>query len=404
MKNLTDKEKWQILVQMQDPPASESKEPPADKNELGLSYLAETVLQLPSDSAAEFLKSFPEDLQKEIIQSLPEEKSKAILEIFSYPPESVGAVMAKESMTLRQDATVGQAIDALHQVPVLQRGKAPYVYVLDEESQPVGVIKASDLLFHFKHEQVKDMMKTPVESVPAGATQEFASRLFQNKKFLAVPVTDQRGKFTGVISASSMIQGLREQADRDIAKMVGTSAEELKSPTVFKILKLRMPWLFVNIVSGLLCAFISGIFEAGMEAITVLFLFVPVVLGLSESIGIQGATIVVRNLSVAKIHFKDLGALFLKEISVGIVVGLVCGFVVGSAVYVWKHDWVLGAAISISLNVAITVSALVGLMLPLVFKSCRIDPAIASGPLVLALCDIQTLLVYFTLAGRIISA
>lgn len=159
----------------------------------------------------------------------------------------------------------------------------------------------------------------------------------------------------------------------------------------------------MSIASGLLCAFISGFFQQSIQTIAVLFLFVPVVLGLSESTGIQGATIVVRNLALGRVSLKDLGALFLREVAVGAAIGLVCGVIVGFAASFWKADGLLGLAVGSSMALAITVSGLIGLLLPVLFRHFKIDPAIASGPLVLAICDLQTLLVYFGVAGIILS-
>ena len=139
-----------------------------------------------------------------------------------------------------------------------------------------------------------------------------------------------------------------------------------------------------------------------MAEIAALFIFVPVVLGISESTGIQGATIIVRRLAGQKMAVKELFRLMGREILVGLMIGIICGILVGVITSFWQSNAALGFAIAISMNVAILASALIGLLLPIVFKAFKMDPAVASGPLVLALCDIQTLGVYFFLAGTIL--
>lgn len=87
---------------------------------------------------------------------------------------------------------------------------------------------------------------------------------------------------------------------------------------------------------------------------------------------------------------------------VGVLIGFICGGVVGSFASAWQANPSLGWALGGSMTIAIFISALIGLALPLLFKRLKLDPAIASGPLVLALCDIQTLLVYFNIAHSIL--
>jgi magnesium transporter len=405
MTKLSDKEKWEIVNAS--PEAPSGGLPEQDKNqtlqEIGLSYLIETVVQLSSDSAADFLRSFDAPVRTQILNGLPPEKVRDLVEILSYPAKATGSVMAKEYMAIPENLTVEEAIAKLHEIPLLQRGHAPYVYIVNTAGEPAGVLQTRDLIFNCKEVPVKDIMTTALDTVSAKDPQERTARLLQEKKYLALPVVDPAGRLTGVVSASSVIQMIKEQADKDIAKMVGTGAEEMKSPSVLKILQLRMPWLFFSIASGLACAFITEIFQHGLQTVAVLFLFIPMVLGLSESTGIQGATIVVRNLTMGRFSAGDLKDLFFKEICVGIVIGLICGMIVGAIASFWQQNALLGVAIAVSMNMAIIISALVGLLLPLVFKALRIDPAMASGPLVLALCDLQTLAVYFNLAGHILN-
>src|SRR3989338_9358229 len=137
----------------------------------------------------------------------------------------------------------------------------------------------------------------------------------------------------------------------------------------------------MSLVSGLFCAFLLGFFEQSITQIAVLFLFVPVVLGLSESTGVQGATIVVRNIVLGNASFRDLSAIFFREMAAGIFIGAICGVVVVVMAYLWKTSVLLGAALAFSMVVTIFISGVIGLCLTIIFRKFKIDPAIASGPL-----------------------
>ncbi|MGH7198725.1 MAG: magnesium transporter [Candidatus Omnitrophota bacterium] len=410
MKHLTDAEKWKLLAgydanQAASDLGEKAPEQAAEiTEELGVSYMVEVVSRLDSAAAAGMLRSLPGDFREKILAGLSPERVGDIREVLSYPEGTAGALMAKECLAVSDKGTIGEATAYLQLLPRERKGKVSYIYVVDDNRRLVGVIQVRDLIFHPPETPVTQVFASPVVQVETGMSQRDVAKLLQRHRYLGLPVVDSRQKLVGVISADSVLEAAEEAAADDIAKIVGTSAEEIKTRSVIKILRARLPWLLVNIASGLLCAVISGVFQNNLATIAVLFLFVPVVLGLSESTGVQGATIVVRNLALGHVSFGDLGSLFIREVVVGVVIGLACGTIVGSAAYFWKGDSLLGVALASSMTLAIFISGLIGLVLPILFRRMKFDPAIASGPLVLAICDLQTLFVYFGLSGRILAA
>ncbi|MCG3177125.1 MAG: Magnesium transporter MgtE [Candidatus Omnitrophica bacterium] len=398
MTKLSDTEKWGLLG------GTASQGAPAPSDDLGVSYMSEVVGQLSSDGAAELLRGLPKEFADRVLASLPAAKSAELSDILSCPPGTAGSMMCKEYLHAPAEMTCADAIAYLHLMPAGRKGKTPYVYLTDREGRLVGQVQTQDLVLNELDTVLETVMQTMIVTVQRQTPSEEIVKTLENTRLAALPVVDSDGRPVGVIPAHNALSAVKEQADRDIAKIVGTDAEEMRTHSVPKIMRLRLPWLFVNIASGLTCAFITGIFERQLHEVMALFLFIPVVLGLSESTGIQGATIVVRNLTLGRLRAKDIGGLFAREVAVGLLIGLVCAAVVGSVTFVWQGNPLLGVAVGLSLNVAIVVSAIIGLSLPLVFKALRIDPAIASGPLVLAICDIQTLFVYFFMSGWVLGA
>lgn len=407
MKDFADIERWKELVRYDiEQAASEFGSQSPDNalyfaQELGVDYMADVAIQLESGIAAEILHNLPEDFQQKIITKLPEDKSSKLKEILSYPEGSAGSVMSKEFLAVDADLTIGEVIEYLPTVPQEKKGKISYIYVVDKNQRIEGVIQIRDLIFLPPETPVKKILRGPVVQAQAEMTQLDVARLLQRHRYLGIPIVDKDQRLIGILSADRVLKVYEEEAQNDIAKLVGTSPVEIRTHSIRKIIGLRLPWLFVNIVSGLLCAYISGIFQNSIQAIVSFFLFVPIVLGLSESIGVQGATIVVRNIALGNTTFKNLSMLLVREIAVGIFIGFVCGMIVGLVGSFWQDSHTLGIALTTSMTTAIILSALIGLLMPLLFRKLAIDPAIASGPLVLAVCDIQTLLVYFTISSII---
>lgn len=405
MKHLSDLEKWKRLAAYDvNQAASDFADQPAMEaaqmaDTLGVSYMVEVVSILGSDAAADLLRNLPDDFRAKVLSELKPEKAAQLREILAYKPGTAGALMAKEFLSVPIDATIGQASSYLQKLSKDQKGKVSYIYVVDREGRLEGVIQVRDIVFFAQDRPVREILKSPVVQVETGMQQSDVARLLQRHRYLGLPVVDDRQRLVGVISADSAMHALEDEASDDIAKIVGTGAGEIRATSVLRIMRFRLPWLFVNIASGLICALISGLFEKDLTAIAAVFLFVPVVLGLSESTGVQAATIVVRNLALNRFNARKITPLFLRELMAGVLIGSICGTAVGLFAMAWKGSSALGIVLSASMTASIIVSALIGLAMPLVFKRVKIDPAMASGPLALALCDIQTLLIYFNVAS-----
>lgn len=404
IKDLSDAEKWKRLARYDvNQAASEFAAEPPEKaaamaDALGIAYLVNIVGLLGTDAAVDLLRNLPEATRESILKEIPGEKAAALHELLGYEPGTAGAAMAKEYLSIPVDSTIGQATAYLQALPREKKGKVSYIYAVDKERRLEGVIQVRDLVFYPPDKSVRDIIKSPVVQVETGMKQMDVARLLERHRYLGLPVVDAGQRLVGVISADNVIGVLQDEASDDIAKSVGIGAEEIRTRSIRKIMRFRLPWLLVNILSGLLCAYIVGAFEAGAANLAVLFLFIPVVLGISESTGVQGATILVRNLALGNVALKDLLPLYLREVVVGVLIGLICGGIVGAFAFSWQGNQQLGWALAGSMSLSIFISAIVGLSLPLIFKSFKIDPAMASGPLVLALCDLQTLLVYFNIS------
>jgi len=404
VKASVDIRKWRVLVKVDiKQAASEFGELTRETAErfvetLGIDYLIRVVSQLGSDAAAEFLQPLSPETRNLILNGLSPEKAADLREILSYPAGTVGALMAKEFFSIPADFTIREATAYLQSLPQERKGAISYIYAVDKNRRLEGILQMRDLLLHKPDTKIEKILRSPVLQVETGMPQLYAAQILQKHHYLGIPVVDREQRLVGVVRADNVIKVFQKEADDDIARLIGTSPDEMKTTSVRRIIAARLPWFFVSIASGLICAAISGLFRDSIGAIVTLFLFVPIVLGLSESTGVQAATIMVRNIVLGKTAFKNLWLFLLREAAVGIAIGIVCGLVVGMLASLWHESAILGVALASSMAVAIMLSALIGLLMPLIFKECRVDPTLATGPFVLAICDIQTLFVYFTLS------
>ena len=158
----------------------------------------------------------------------------------------------------------------------------------------------------------------------------------------------------------------------------------------------RFPWLIATVFGGLVAAEIIE-WNKDMSHIWLLS-FSPLILGLAGNVGIQSSTIIIRTLSsyqyTRSFSVKD----FLRETYTGVLLAIACGLTLSLLITVLQGTFYKGLVLGASLFSVIILSALCSIAIPLIFNRLKIDPAVASGPLVTTLIDVCGLLLYFNCA------
>ena len=201
----------------------------------------------------------------------------------------------------------------------------------------------------------------------------------------------------GVYLEESIDIALEKQRN-DIFQILGFTIEERKQKSAWKSFRLRMPWILCNMASGIACAAISRIFEGTLAKILLLAMFIPLVLTLSESISMQSMTQSIHLLRKSKINLKKLLPRFLSEWKVVLLLSSACGISVGLLSFLWGGGVGSALSITISLAISIAISASAGALIPVILHAKELDPKVASGPIVLMFADVITTLLYLGLA------
>jgi magnesium transporter len=275
-----------------------------------------------------------------------------------------------------------------------------YCYVVDDEERLVGVVPIRRLLTSPPEAQIDTIMIHDVVAVPSWATVLVAAEYFVNRRFLAFPVVETDGRLLGVVDVSLFtddVLAMAKQSFEGIFQLIGVHATENR--TAWSSFKDRFPWLLCNVTGGLLCALLSGRYEALLEVVVVLALFIPVVLALAESVSIQSVSLTLQNLTDGPVHWSTFGRALVKEFLTAAMLGLGCGSLVGLAAFVWKGATTVGLVLTVAITISMITACLLGVLMPTMLRVFKADPKIAAGPIVLAMTDLATLLFYFNLAG-----
>jgi magnesium transporter len=272
------------------------------------------------------------------------------------------------------------------------------VFVVDDNNVLRGQIGLREMLLSRQETLVKDVMIPPELVVEVHEDQERVAQDFLKYDLKSAPVTDEHGRLLGRITVDDVFDVFHEEVDEDIYRMAGTSEEELSSDRVMTIARLRLPWLLVNLSGGLVTGYLVWIFKVALQDVLALVTFIPAIMALGGSVGIQSSTIVVRSLALGRTSTGQIGRIFSKELKVALVMGFVCGAGGMLVARLWHGQLILGLVVGLSMFLAITISCLFGTFTPMVFKRMNIDPALASGPLVTMCNDLVSILIYMGIA------
>ncbi len=318
--------------------------------------------------------------------------------------ESVTSHVHQDCTTLGVEQTVGDALAELRSTLVSE--KIVYFYVIDAERHLLGVVPTRRLLMSRPDTPVRDIMVKHIISIPASMSVFDACEFFVMHRLLAFPVVDDGNHLVGVVDVSmytdEMLGVTEKQTADDVFQLIGLRVLQARWVSPMSGFKHRFPWLVCNIAGGLACAFIAGQYEAFLNTVIVLALFIPIVLALSESVSMQSMSITVQTLRAGNIDVPHLLRALRVELLTALMLGVACGAVVGGVAFAWQRPGMISTAIGGSIALAIISACLLGVLIPTAIRALKIDPRVAAGPVVLATADILTLLFYFNLSARLL--
>ncbi|HSW35935.1 MAG TPA: magnesium transporter [Candidatus Limnocylindrales bacterium] len=408
MEELDDQQKVELLERLSDDDAAKILQEMEDFEQASLVRLlgadrATAILRnMPSDDATDLLGELSPEEAHEMLQLIGDEEDATDFgDLLKYPAESAGGIMTTEYISFPEDIPVEEAISRLR-IIAPEAETIYYIYVVNQEGCLIGVISLRDLIASADGTLLKNIMRHNVISVNAATDQEEVARVVSKYDLLAVPVVDDQGRLLGIVTVDDVLDVLEQEATEDIYHLAGASeveGMELTEAPVAKVVRLRLPWLLISMVGGILSGSVIGRFESTLESIVMLAMFIPVIMDMGGNVGTQSSTIFVRGIATGEIDRTEVWPYFFREVRVGIVLGIICGIVISVVTYIWQGNPYLGLAVGISMMATIMVAALIGTLVPLLCNMMHIDPAITAGPFVTTIKDITGLLIYFSVAS-----
>lgn len=373
--------------------------------ELPMESVARVISEMDSDDAVDVLEDMDDSTRHRIVEMLDEDAGDDVRLLLSYDDDEIGSCMTTNFIVIHNNLTIKQAMHEL----VKQAGdndNISTIYVVDDNDKFYGAIDLKDLIVARENDNLEDLIS---RSYPYVRTREKISECIEELKDYAedsIPVLLENGKIAGIITAQDIVEAVDDEMGEDYAKLAGlTSEEDLNEPT-FLSMKKRLPWLIILLFLGMGVSSVVGIFEEVVAVLPVVMCFQSLILDMAGNVGTQSLAVTIRvlmdeNLTVAqklKLVVKEMKTGFLNGVCLAVMSFLFLGLYIHFfRKYDIGHSFLIAACVGVSLIVAMVISSLVGTVIPIFFKKIKVDPAVASGPLITTVNDLVAVVVYYGL-------
>ncbi len=362
------------------------------------------LADLSPDDRVELFEELPGQAVQRLLNLLSPEDLAESLQLLGYPPESVGRLMTPDYVAVRPSWTVERALRHIR-----SRGRISEtindIYVTSMDWRLLDALELRKFILAEPDQTVEDLMDYGYVSVPVAADRELAVQLIQRYDLDSLAVVDSHGILLGIVTVDDVMDVAEEEATEDFHKTAAVTPLRISysDASIPALYAKRIPWLLGLVFLSLLSSGIIAAYEQTLSSVIVLAFFIPLLIDSGGNVGSQSATIIIRSLATGDVKLGQWIRTAAKEMGVGISLGITMGAAT-SLVGFYRGGWEIGLVVGITMTIIVVVSNLVGVSLPFVLTSLRLDPAMASSPLITTMVDVIGLILYFFVATVLLGA
>lgn len=360
-------------------------------------YVAAIIMELDSDDALNLIDNLDEDVQKAVIHNLSASTRIALVEGLNYPEYSAGRLMQREYVAIPQFWTVGKTIDYLRAAGDELPDYFYDLFVVTPTYKVVGEIPLSRIIRARRSEKIDNLKLEDSHPVPAAMNQEEVAQMFMREDITSAPVVDEEDRLIGMITIDDVVDVIDEEAQEDMLRMSGVEQSDLYR-AVMSTASSRFRWLFINLFTALMAAFVISLFSDTIQQIVALAVLMPIVAGMGGNAGTQALAVAVRSLATNELSRVNERRVVLKEIAVGAVNGIIFASLIGATAGLWFQNPMLGCVIGAAMIINLITAGLFGSLIPIVLDRLGADPAVASSVFLTTMTDIIGFFAFLGLA------
>lgn len=365
---------------------------------LGDASVHDLFFALDAADRAELLDEMPASVAARLLAQLPAQARRYTDTLLGYPEDSAGRAMSPRYVSLPETMSAGDAIAKVRTAQLRPR-EVLVLPVVDATRRLVGVVDLPDVVTAEPDAPVGGLARAETYAVSVEEDQEVAARLMQEANLVALPVLDHEDRLVGVLTVDDAMEIIEEEETEDAARAGG--AEPILVPYldagVFLLARARGTWLLLLVVAAVLTVNVLQAFEATLDQVVTLAVFIPLLIGTGGNSGAQAATAVVRAMALGEVRIADLPRILRRELTVGLLLGVILGGISLPVVGV-IFGWDFAGVVAMTLLAICTWASFAGGLLPVLARQVGIDPAVVSAPLISTLVDATGLIIYLLIA------
>jgi len=364
---------------------------------LGARRVVDILDTLAADEKVDILAQFPEDRMDELLGLMEAEEAQEAKELLQFDEESAGGLMTTELLYFSDTLTCAETLEKIREYQD-ELETANYIFITDSQKHLVGVVTLRQLIISAPDNRIGHIMERDVVTVGLEDDQEDVAAIVSKYDLLAVPVVDELRRLRGIVTVDDVIDVIEDEATEDMYRMVGLDEEEEITDSALGSAVRRLPWLTFTLFGALCSGSILIWFHDTISQFTALLVFMPAIMGMGGNTGLQSSTIVVRGLATGEIDRSIVFQVAFREVRVGLILGIMVGVIVTCVCIAWQQHLIFGLVVGTAMLCQISVAVAEGMVIPLFLDRVGLDPAIAAGPIVTMISDINGLLIYFGIA------
>ena len=374
--------------------------------ELPVESAASILQEMDADDAVDALETVPPDTRKDLLEQMDSEAKADVRLICSYDEDEIGSQMTTNFILIDRQLTVKQAMRALI-AQAEENDNISTIYVSGESGVFCGAIDLKDLIIARENTSLETLISTSYPYVSAHERIEDCIERLKEYAEDSIPVLNEKKRLIGIITAQDIVEVVDDEMGDDYAKLGGLTAEEDLNESLLVSVRKRLPWLIILLFLGMVVSTVVGLFEGVVAHVALLVCFQSLILDMAGNVGTQSLAVTIRVLMDESLTARQKLELVWKEMRIGLcnggLLGVLALLFIGLYVWLFKgksihYAFCLSGCVGVSLLLSMVISSFVGTAIPMFFKKIKVDPAVASGPLITTVNDLVAVITYYSLS------
>ena len=357
--------------------------------------LIEAVKELELDEIVDILQNLPEERMDKILSNMSLVDRKRIEIGLTFPDNTAGGLLNTDVISVRPSNSIKEVISYLRDQGDLPEN-TDKIFVVNQENEYLGELSISKIITSKPTMLVREIMETEFLPIDVDLNDKEVATLFERNDLISSSVVDADGKLIGRITIDDVVDVIREDADQNLLGMAGVAEDTFAPPG--RAARSRVFWLSLNLATAFIAASAINLFQGVIDKIVYLAVLMPIVASMGGVAATQTLTIVLRGLTLEQINTSNIRWLFKRELAVSILNGIVLSILVGFITYAWFQDTIIAILISCALIINLMSSVVAGILVPLILRKLKQDPAIGGSVIVTTVTDVVGFISFLGLA------